>query len=165
MDEARQEERLLIGHVETTIRASPEQIIAYQMHYGRKIKLSQLDPIVDVRYEIDPGSEEPGATCLCSTSSRPLRSTTAPSWLHSRQNVCDAPPTYIWVNVPIDRHDKVPPEQGACRTCRAAAEPSGSLGMQMDRRTVSACSVDLKGRFPRQIANTLILPARPHFER
>ena len=119
MDEARQEERLLIGHVETTIRASPEQIIGYQMYYDRKIKLSQLDPIVDVRYEIDPGSEEPGATCLCSTSSRPLRSTTAPSWLHSRQNVCAAPPTYIWVNVPIDRPDQVRPEQGALRPCAA----------------------------------------------
>ena len=31
---------LLVGHVETTIRASPEQIITYQMHYDRKIKLS-----------------------------------------------------------------------------------------------------------------------------
>lgn len=31
---------LLIGHVEATIRASPEQIIAYQMHYDSKIKLS-----------------------------------------------------------------------------------------------------------------------------
>jgi hypothetical protein len=40
---------LLIGHVEATIRASPEQIIAYQMHYDSKIKRSQMSPESDVR--------------------------------------------------------------------------------------------------------------------
>jgi hypothetical protein len=43
---------MLIGHVEATIRASPEQVIAYQMHYDSKIQLSQLDPALNVRYEV-----------------------------------------------------------------------------------------------------------------
>jgi hypothetical protein len=43
---------LLIGHVETEIRTSPEQIIAYLMHFGSKYQTSYLNPMVDLRDEV-----------------------------------------------------------------------------------------------------------------
>ena len=78
----------------TTIRASPEQIIAYQMHYDRKIKLSQLDPIVDVRYEILEVKKLRHMLVFYELKTAPFQNRTFMNsfvW----QKVCDVPLTYV----------------------------------------------------------------------
>jgi hypothetical protein len=45
-------EGLMIGRVELRTRASPEQIIAYQMHYDSKFKVSQMAMSNTVRWQI-----------------------------------------------------------------------------------------------------------------
>ena len=106
------------------------------MHYDRKIKLSQLDPIVDVRYEILEVKKLRHMLVFYELKTAPFQNRTVRA-AFARQKVCDAPPTYIWVNVPNDRYDNVPPEQGAMPYAvaeRLQSPPARELGMQMDRR-------------------------------
>ena len=101
---------LLLGHAEATIRgASPEQIIAYMMHFDSKVKLSGMDPKVEVRREVLDRNNLHHVVMFWETRAAPFRNRTFMNsfvW----QKVSDAPLTYVWVNVPIERHDKVPPE-------------------------------------------------------
>ena len=149
---------LLTGLVEATIRASPRQIVAYQMHYDSKVKMSQLDPALEVRYECLEVKNLHHIVMYYEMKTTPYQNRT---FLNSLlwQKLSDAPLTYIWVSVPIELHDKVPPEQekhavraDGLRFLRCTRIADGQTKIQF------ACSVDLKGHFPRRLTNSLVIP-------
>jgi hypothetical protein len=149
---------LLIGHAVATIRASPEQIVAFQMHYDSKIKLSQLDPTLEVRYAILDVKNLHHIVSFYEVKSAPFKNRTFLSsmlW----QKVCDAPLTYIWVNVPINRHNKAPPES---EVHAVRAEGSRCLKLTRIRDDLTkiefACSMDLKMHAPRPLIDALLIP-------
>jgi hypothetical protein len=150
---------LLIGHVEATIRASPEEIVAYQMHNDSKIHLSQLNPEMDVRYGTLETKTPHHIVVLYEGKAAPGFANRI--FLNSFvwQKLSDAPLSYIWVNVPIERHDKVSLES-EIHTVRAEAMRSLRLTRIGDDLTKVqfACSIDLKGHFPRSFTNGYVLP-------
>jgi hypothetical protein len=149
---------LLIGHVEATVRASPEEIGAFVMHVDSKVKLSELDPELEVRYEILEVKNLHHIVVFYEVRTAPFRNRTFMSSSIWRK-VCDAPLTYIWATIPIERHDKVSPEQEA-----HAVRAHGSRCLKLTRlgcnltRVRFACSLDLKGQIPRRIVNRIALP-------
>jgi hypothetical protein len=79
------------------------------------------------------------------------------------QNLLDAPLTFVLVAAPVERHDKVPPEQEA-HAVRADGYRSLRLTRIGDNLTKLefACSLDLNGRnghFPRKLVNEIAIPA------
>ncbi len=102
----------LVGNVECRIRALPEEIVAYLMHFEREIRKSQLSTEV-VRHKMLEAKSSHHAVVLSETKAGPnlpnLASMNAVLW----QKVADAPLTYIWVAVPIKDHPAVPSEDAA----------------------------------------------------
>ena len=97
----------LVGEVECLIRASPEQIVAYLMHFESKIRKSQLS-IEVVRHEMLEVKSLHHAVVLSESKAGPglpnLAAMNAVLW----QKVADAPLTYIWVAVPMNDHPEIP---------------------------------------------------------
>jgi hypothetical protein len=139
---------LLLGHAEAMIHASPEQIIAYQMHVNSKIKLSQLDPTFEVRYEILERLNLHHIVTFYEVKGAPsLQNRTFLSSIAWRK-VSDAPLTFVWVTMPTARHNKVPPKSEAlavraealrCLRCTKIADGLTNIHY--------ACSIDFHGRF------------------
>jgi hypothetical protein len=149
---------LLLGHVEATVRASTEQIVACLMHFDSKINLSRLDPTFDVRYEILEVRSLHHIVVFFEIKSPPFQNRT---FLQSLiwQKVSDVPLTYVWVNVPIAHHDKVPPEQEAHALRALGARSIRCTHLAADVTKIHfACSLDLRGAFPRALTNALVIP-------
>ena len=144
---------MLIGRVETLIRASPELIIAYQMNVDSKDKLSRR-PKGELRREI---LEVPNLHHLVLGCEMKLHGCLANRiFLASLvwRKVCDAPPTFIWAFVPIDRHDRLPPEQEA-HTVRGSTSRYLRLTQISEHVTHLdyACYIDFKGTVPKWATN------------
>ncbi len=96
----------IVGEVECAIHgASPDELVAYLMHFESKINKSQLNSEVDVRYEILEMKSFRHVVAFSEMKTAPLRNRTfmgAMLW----QKVSDAPLTYIWVLIPIKDHPK-----------------------------------------------------------
>jgi hypothetical protein len=125
------------------------------MHVDSKSKLARRDPKREPRYEI---LEVPNLhrLVLAYETKLPLRCFPNRTFLQSLawRKICDIPPTFIWVNVHIDRHDRFRPEEEA-NAVRA-------IGMRYLRLTQVSedvthmdygCSLDLKGTLPRWVAD------------
>ena len=149
---------LLIGHVEAEVRACPEQVVAFLMHFGSKFFRSTANPEVDVRYEVVEVRNTRDAVVFLEKKTAPFQNRTflnALLW----QKVCDTPLTYIWVTVPIERNSKISLDDEAhairaevTRCVRATQTAPGVTRIEY------ACSLDLKGRFPSWLTERVAVP-------
>ena len=158
--ETKHDERsgLLIGHVEAEVCTSPEQVVAFLMHFGSKFLQSTANPQVDVRYEVLEVRNTHDAVVFLEKKTAPFQNRTflnALLW----QKVCDTPLTYIWVTVPIERNSKISLDDEAhairaevTRCVRATQTAPGVTRIEY------ACSLDLKGRFPSWLTERVAVP-------
>jgi hypothetical protein len=154
------ETHLLLGRAAAIIRTAPQEIVAYTLSYcSSRIgqSLAAADPntlrceslaTVHARHNIGflrltlPGISD--RTFLYSTVAK---------------RVAEHPPTYVMVVVPIPCHAKIGPkdEAGAVR-----AEVYRSFKLTEVEPGVTkldyCCSLDLKGRVPQIVTNTVALP-------
>jgi hypothetical protein len=149
---------LLIGHVEADVRASPEQVVAYLMHFDSKFFRSTLNPAVDVRREVLEVQSPHHTVVFLEKKTAPFHNRT---WLISLlwHKVSDSPLTYVWVGVPSEHHAKIS-RKDEVHSIRAE-------GMRCVRATQTApgvtrieyaCSLDMKGRVPSWLTDRLIIP-------
>jgi hypothetical protein len=150
----------LIGEVECYAHGtSPEQIVAYLMHFDSRIHASQLNPEVDVRHELLEVKNLRYTVAFSEMRTAPLHNRTfmnALVW----QKVSDAPPSYVWVAAPIKEHSKVPARDEAhavraevTRCCRITLAGDGTTKMEY------VYSASLKGNLPHWFANNVATPA------
>lgn len=150
----------LIGEVECAVRGvSPEELVAYLMHFDSKLNESQLNSEVDVRYEILEVKSLRHMVAFSEMKTAPLLNRTfmgAMLW----QKICEAPVTYVWVAVPIEGHPKVPAEEEAhalrgevTRCFQLTGLSDGSTKMRY------VCSANLKGRLPQWFSDQVALPS------
>jgi hypothetical protein len=150
---------LLIGHVEAEVCTSPEQVVAFLMHFDSKFFRSiEWNPEVDVRREVLEVRNPLHTVIFLEKKPAPFQNRT---WLSSLlwQKVSNTPPTYIWVAVPIEHHGKISLEDEAhairaegVRCIRATQTAPGVTRIEY------ACSLDLKGHLPRWLTDRLVIP-------
>jgi hypothetical protein len=149
---------LLIGHVEAVVRTSPEQVVAFLMHFGSNYNRSTMNPELDVRQEVLEVRSPRHTVVFTEKKTAPFHNRTFLNVL-LWQNVCNTPLTYVWVTVPIEHHAKIAPEDEA-HAIRAE-------GMRCIRATLTAvgltrieyaCSLDLKGRCPNWLTERVAIP-------
>ena len=149
---------LMEGRVDVQIRASPEEIVAFQMHHDSKHNLSLLNPELHVRYELLEWVSLHHIVCLYEVKRGPFQNRT---FLNSSlwQKVSDAPLAYFWVSVPVESHAKVSREHEA-HAVRAEGYRCLKCTRMGDNLTKMefACSMDLKGAIPRALVNAFLLP-------
>jgi hypothetical protein len=149
---------LLIGHVQAEVRASPEQVVAFLMHFGSKFFRSTSNPEVNVRQEVLEVKSPHHTVVFLEKRTAPFQNRTflnALLW----QKVSDTPLTYAWVTVPIEHHGKVSMEDEAhairaeaVRCVRATQTAPGVTRIEF------ACSLDLKGHVPSWLTDQLVIP-------
>jgi hypothetical protein len=149
---------LLIGHVEAEVRTSPEQAIAFLMHFGSKFFQSTLNHEVNVRREVLEVRSPHYTVVFLEKKSAPFQNRTflnALLW----QKVSDTPLTYVWVTVPIESHAKIAPEDEAhairAEGTRCIRATQTAVGVT---RVEYACSLDLKGHFPSWLTERVAIP-------
>ena len=150
--------RLLLGRAEAEIRASPPDIIAYQLNYdGRHIQ-SDWNPAVSVRSEMVARVNEHHTIIFNRKKSSGLSDRT---FLNSvvAKKVAETPATYILVVVPIAQHPKITRKDEA-GAVRAESFRSFRLTQVAPRLTKMeyVCSLDLKGRVPQFVTNMVAIP-------
>jgi hypothetical protein len=149
----------LVGEVELLVPACPEQVVAFLMTFNSKFYLSDLDPDIDVRFELLEVKNLHHIVCLREMKTAPgLRNRTFLSAILWRR-ISDAPPTYVVVTVPVERHAKLPPQDEAHavrgevrRVFQITGTGNGSAQVKY------ACSLDLKGHLPQALANAIAIP-------
>ena len=149
---------LLIGQAEAVIRTSPEQIIAYLMHYDSKHRLSQLRLDFDVRHDVVEVKNLHHMVISDERKTAPFENRCflqANLW----RKVSDAPLVYVWLTVPIEHHDKVPPASEAHAVRAKAIRCLRATRISDDVSKVElACSLDLRGTFPTWLTNLVAIP-------
>ncbi len=156
------EDGVLVGHTELVIHgASPLDIIAHLMDADSNYIRSRFDPHVFVRHGV---REVRSAHCTVTFS----EAKTAPA-LQNRtflqalvcKKLSDA--QFVWCTYPIADHPTVQPSDEShavraelVRCIRATYLEEGAT------RVEYACSVDLKGRFPTWITNSIATPNLMH---
>jgi hypothetical protein len=149
---------LLIGHVEAEVRTSPEQVVAFLMHFGSKFFRSTLNLAVEVRREVLEVRSPHHSVVFLEKKSAPLQNRT---WLIALlwQKVCDTPLTYVWVCVPTEHHSKISPEDEAhairAEVMRCVRVTQTAPGVT---RIEYACSLDMKGHCPSWLADRVVTP-------
>jgi hypothetical protein len=149
---------LLIGHVEAEVRTSPEQVVAFLMHFGSKFLRSTLNPEVDVRREILEVKSPRHTVVFVEKQTAPFQNRAFLNVLLWHK-VSDTPLTYVWVTVPIEHHAKISAEDEAhsiraevVRCVRATHTAPGVTRIEY------ACSLDMKGHFPSWLTDRLVIP-------
>jgi hypothetical protein len=149
---------LLVGHVEAVVGASPEQIVAFLMHFDSKYHSSLLSPVLDVRHETLEVVNRHHKVVFIEMKTAPLRNRT---WLTALlwQKVCDAPLTYVWVGVPIEHHAKVTVEDEAHAVRAGGARCFRCTRIGDNETQVEyACSLDLRGHVPQWLTDSVATP-------
>jgi hypothetical protein len=149
---------LLIGHVEAMVHTSPEQVVAYLMHFGSKHNRATMNPELDLHNEVLEVRNPHHTVVFLEKRPAPLRNRT---WLLALlwQKVSDTPLTYVWVAVPIESHAKVSLEDEAHATRAEVARCVRATQMAAGvTRIEYACSLDMKGRVPSWLTDRLVIP-------
>jgi hypothetical protein len=148
----------LVGEVELLVPASPEQVVAFLMHFNSKFNLSHLDPDTDVRYELLEVKNLHHIVCLLEKKTAPFQNRTFLGAILWRK-ISDAPPTYVVVTVPVERHAKLLPQDEA-HAVRAEVRRVFQITGTADggAQVKYACSLDLKGHVPQAIVNAVAVP-------
>ena len=102
----------LVGEVELLVPASPEQVVAFLMHFNSKFNLSQLDADIDVRRELLEVKNLHHSVCFSEMKAPGLQNRTFLVALLWRK-ISDAPPTHVVIVVPIERHANHLPQDEA----------------------------------------------------
>jgi hypothetical protein len=151
---------VMLGRAEAEIRTSPQNIVAYTLNYcnsrmhhalaaadpntGRSESLARVHGCHEISFVRVKAPGIRDRTFLYSTVAK---------------RVAEHPPTYVMVVAPIPRHAKIGPkdEAGAVR-----AEVYRSFKLTEVAPGVTkldyCCSLDLKGRVPQIVTNTVALP-------
>jgi hypothetical protein len=149
---------VLVGRVELVVGAPPEQIVAFLMHFDSKLNESLRNHELDLRNEVLEVKNRHHIVVFLEKKTAPgLRNRTGLTALLWK--VSDQPLTYVWVGVPIERHDKLSEEDEA-HAIRAKGIRSIRLTRISDGETKLeySCSIDLMGRVPRWLTNTVVTP-------
>ncbi len=148
----------LVGEVELSVPASPEQVVAFLMHFKSKFYLSHLNGDIDVRFELLEVKNLHHIVCLSEMKTSPFQNRTFLGALIWRK-ISDAPPTYVVIAVPVERHAKLPPQDEA-HAVRAEVRRVFQITGTTDgsAQVKYACLLDLKGRFPQTIVNAVAIP-------
>jgi hypothetical protein len=140
--------RLLIGYMEGAVEASPEDIVAFLMHFDSNFNLSMLNREHDVRYEIMEAKNLCHIVVFHEVRSIAMRNRTFANALLWKK-VSDVPLSFVWVAIPISSHPKLTLEYEAhalraniTRCCRLTRMANGKTKIE------SMCSVDWKGHSP-----------------
>ena len=155
------EDGVLVGHTRLVIHgASPLDIIAYLMDADGDYIRSRFDPNVDVNYGVREVRNAHCSVTFSEVKTAPFRNRTflqALVW----KKLSDA--TYVWCTYPIANHSTVRPSDEShavraelVRCIRLTRLAHGAT------RVEYACSVDLKGRFPTWLTNSLVIPTLMH---
>jgi hypothetical protein len=151
--------RLLIGQVEALVPgASADQLVAYMMHFGSKHNLSKRSHEDYQRWEILEVKSTHCTVALFETKVSPgFRNRTflfALLW----KKVADAPLTFIWVQVPMKRHDKffsskddARAVRARCTRCLRATRISADVS-----RIEYVCAIDAEGHFVTRVEDILL---------
>ncbi len=148
----------LVGEVELLVPASPEQVVAFLMHFNSKFYLSDIDPDIDVRWELLEVKKLHHIVCLREMKALGLRNRTFLSAILWRK-ISDVPLTYILVTVPVERHAKLLAQDEA-HAVRGEVRRVFQITCTADggAQVKYACSLDLKGHFPQAFANAVAIP-------
>jgi hypothetical protein len=132
---------LLIGHVEAEMRTSPEQVVAFLMHFDSAYNRS-LNPEVDLHNKILEVQSPHHTVAFGERKIAPFQNRTFLNVL-LWQKVSDTPLTYVWVTVPIESHAKIAPEDEAhsvrAELARCIRATQTAVGVT---RIEYACSLD-----------------------
>ncbi len=153
------EGRFLLGRAEVEIRASPQEIIAYQLNYDGRHCQSDNDPAVDIRSELVARVNDHHTIIF---NRKGLGSGLSDrTFLNSliAKKVAENPTTYMLVGVPILQHPKITPQDEA-RAVRAESFRSFRFTEVAPGRTKMdyVCSLDLKGLVPQFVTNMIAIP-------
>jgi hypothetical protein len=149
---------LMISQVEALIGgASVEELVAYMMHFGSKHNLSKRSLEGYRRWEI---LEVVNTHCTVAL----FEMTVAPGFRNRTflcallwQKVSDEPLTYIWVQVPIERHDKVTPVdeahtlRGRRTSCLRVTRVSHDVS-----KVEYTCSIHEEERLPTRLEDFMV---------
>ena len=150
---------LIIGEATALIRASPEQVVAYLMHWDSKHKRSLSSTAMTVRFEVLERRNLHHTIVYLEVKTAPFQNRTFLQALLWRK-VSDEPLSYVWVNMPIKQHPGVPPQdeshavRGLCPRFAFLTRVGDDL-----TRMEFAGHLDLKGRFPKWLTLRLAIPA------
>jgi hypothetical protein len=149
---------VLQGEVKLLVPASPEEIIAFLMQIDSKFYMSKLNPKVDVRFEVLEVKSLHHTVFFSEIKTAPLQNRTFLGALVWRK-ISDVPLTYVLVAAPVECHDKLSIEQDA-NAVRAEVRRVLRLTSTADGHTSVeyACSLDLRGHFPKWLVNEVALP-------
>jgi hypothetical protein len=135
---------LLLGEVKLLVRASPEQVVAFLMHFDSNFHLSRIDPNVEVRYEVLEVQNPHRTAVLAEVNVAPFRNRIILNTLLWKK-ISNEPLTYLWAAVPIKCHDKLQPDQEV-HAVRAELKRVCQLTRTSDGATSSRTRVLLTSR-------------------
>ena len=153
---------LLLGRAVVSIRARPQEIVAYLLNYDSRFVQSTIDPTIFIRSEVVEHANAHHTIIFHRGKATGLSDRT---FLNSvvAKRVTDDPPTYMVVGLPIAQHDNITPkdEKGAVRAenCRAFKLTELAEGIT---KLEYACSLNLGGSIPQVITNKVAVPGQMH---
>ncbi len=151
------EDGVLVGHSRLVIHGtSPLDIVAHLMDADSNYHRSRSDPNVDVRHGVREVRNAHYSVTFTEKKTAPFRNRTFLQALVQRK-LSDA--TYVWCTYPIANHSTVRPSDEShavraelVRCIRLTRLAHGATRLEY------ACSVDLKGRFPTRLTNSIVVP-------
>ncbi len=155
------EDGVLLGHTELIIHgASPLDIIAYLMDADSNYIRSRLDPNVDVHYGVREVRNAHYTVTFSEVKTAPFRNRTFLQAFVQRKL---SETQFVWCTYPIANHSTVCPSDEShalraevVRCIRLTRRAHGATRLEY------ACSVDLKGRFPTWLTNSVVVPNLMH---
>jgi hypothetical protein len=154
--------RQLVGHVKLFAPASPEDVVAFLMHFDSQLNESRRDPEVDVRDDVLEVKNLHHSVVLIEQKTAPF---------HNRiflnrilwQKIADSPLRYIWAGMPVECHDKLQAGDEVNKI-RATAWRVLRLTLTPDSGTMVeyVCALDFKGHMPRWFSNAIAIPRLMH---
>jgi hypothetical protein len=152
-------QRELIGTAEAVVRgAGPKEIVAFLMAFNSRYFRSTLSADLDVRHDLLEVKNRHHTVIFLEFKTAPFANRTFLSMLVWKK-LSNAPPTYIWVGVPVDRHAQIAPHEEA-----HAVRAKGSRCLRLTAlandvtRLEYACTLDLRGQLPTWLTETIALP-------
>jgi hypothetical protein len=151
------EDGVLVGGTELVIHgASPLDINAFLMDLGSRCNTCRLNPKVDVQYGVREVRNPHYSVTFNEVKTAPFRNRT---FLQAVLRKKLSETHFFWCTYPIANHSTVRPsdESHAVRAELVRCIRLTRLGHGATR-VEYACSVDLKGRFPTQLTNAIVIP-------
>jgi hypothetical protein len=152
----------LVGETELVMRgATPEDIIAYLMDVNSKHETSRRDPEEDVCDEVREVKSLHHSVEYYECKAPGFQNRTM---LHALLWKRLSETQYLWVTVPIASHPSVGPSDERGKVRAEVKRCFRLTSLTTDSTKVEyACSLDMKGAFPRSLTEHVIVPALMRF--